>query len=74
MKKKLKKSGKKQKKRTKSGKIEKKTHKKSKNASLFEQKAEKTKKKLQNDSFCCVFFVKVAHRIQKALSVVKLAI
>jgi hypothetical protein len=38
-----------------------------------EKNEEKLKKKLQNDPFYCVFFAKVAHRIQKALSVLKLA-
>jgi len=55
------------------GKNGKKTHKKSKNVSLFEQKNKNLKKELQNDTFCCVFSVKVVHRIQKALSVLKLA-
>ena len=36
-----------------------------------EQKKEKLKKKLQNDSFYCVFFVKIAHPIQKLLSMLK---
>jgi len=38
----------------KKSKNDKKTQKKSKNVSLFEQKAEKLKKKLKNDSFYCV--------------------
>ena len=37
------------------GKNGKKTEKKSQKGALFEQKAEKLKKKLQNDSFYCVF-------------------
>jgi len=41
-------------------KLKKNNDKKSKNASFFEQKAEKMKKKLQNDSFYCVFSVKIA--------------
>jgi len=51
----------------------KKTQEKPRNVALFEQKAEKTKKKRKNVSFYCVFSVKVAHRIQKALSVLQLA-
>jgi len=36
-----------------------------------EQKAEKLKKKLQNGTFYCVFFVKIAHPIQVPLSMLK---
>jgi len=49
----------------KAGKNVKKTHKKLKNVSLFEQKAKKLKKRRKSDSFYCVFFVKIAHWIQK---------
>jgi hypothetical protein len=37
------------------------------------KKRKKRRKIEKNDSFCCVFSVKVAQRIQKALSVLKLA-